>query len=48
MGLSNEVLCMLVAQEAAKLPEVKVGDSKKNFGPEPWPCLSGGDQAEQH
>ena len=27
--LSNEVLCALVGQEAAKISEVKVGDQKK-------------------
>ena len=32
MGLSNEVLFIHVAQGAAKLPEVKVGDTKKNAG----------------
>ena len=29
-GLSNEVLCSLVAQRAAKLLEVKVADLEKN------------------
>ena len=29
MGLSNQVLCILVAQRTAKLPEVKVKDIKK-------------------
>ena len=28
-GLSNEILCTLVAQETAKLPNVKVGGLKK-------------------
>ena len=28
LGLSNEVLCILVAQGATKLAEVKVGDTK--------------------
>ena len=28
--LSNEVLCILVGQEAAKISEVKVGDRKKS------------------
>ena len=37
MGLLNEVLFILIAQGAAKLPEVKVGDTKKNLGLEPWP-----------
>ena len=32
MGLSNEVLCILVAQGAANLPESKVGGTKKTFG----------------
>ena len=39
MGRSNEVLCILVAQGAAKLPEVKVEDTKKNLGLEPGPHL---------
>ena len=30
-GLSNEILCILVAQETTKLPNVKVGDLKKNL-----------------
>ncbi len=47
MGLSNEVLCILTAQEAAMLPEVKVGDTKKNTGLNPRPHLNGADQAEQ-
>ena len=46
MGLSNEVLFILVAQGAAKLPEVKVGDTKKDLGLEPGPHSSGADQAE--
>ena len=29
-GLSNEVLCSLVAQRAAKLLEVKIADLEKN------------------
>ena len=41
MGLSNEVLYILAAQEAAKQPEVKVGDTKKNPGLEPRPLLFG-------
>ena len=32
MGLSNEVIFALVAEGAAKLPEVKVGDTKKRSG----------------
>ena len=28
-GISNEILCILVAQETAKLPNVKVGVLKK-------------------
>ena len=28
-GLTNEILCILVAQEATKLPEVKIGGLKK-------------------
>ena len=47
MGLSNEVLFIHVAQGAAKLPEVKVGDMKKNLGLEPGPHSSGADRAEQ-
>ena len=46
MGLSNELLLIHVAQGAAKLPEVKVGDTKKNLGLEPWSHLSGADRAE--
>ena len=46
MGLLNEVLFIHVAQGAAKLPEVKVGDTKKNLGLEPWSHLSGADRAE--
>ena len=34
LGLSNEVLCILEAQEAAKIIVVKFGDTKKNE-PEP-------------
>ena len=30
-GLSNEVLCVRVAQGAMKLTEVKVGELKKNL-----------------
>ena len=47
MGLSNEVLCILVAQGAAKLPEVKVEDTKKNLGLEPGLHSSGADRAER-
>ena len=46
MGLSNEVLFIHVAQGAAKLPEVKVGDTKKNLGLKPGPHSSGADWAE--
>ena len=35
MGLSNEVLFIHVAQGAAKLPEVKVGDMKKIWDSNP-------------
>jgi len=28
-GLSNKVLCILAAQGAAKIPEVKIGDTRK-------------------
>ena len=47
MGLSNEVLCIFVAQGAAKLPEVKGGDTEKNLGLEPRPRSNNADQAEQ-
>ena len=47
MGLSNEVLCILVAQGAAKLPKVKVGDLKKNLGLEPGPHVLGSNLAKQ-
>ena len=47
MGLSNELLLIHVAQGAAKLPEVKVGDTKKNLGLEPGPHSSGADRAER-
>ena len=47
MGISNEVLCILVAQGAAKLPEVKVGDTKQNPRLEPGPDSSGADRAER-
>ena len=30
-GLSNEIIFTLLAQEAAKLPNVKVGSLKKNL-----------------
>ena len=46
MGLSNEVLFILVAEGATKLPEVKVGDTKKNLGLEPRQHTSGADRAE--
>ena len=35
IGLLNKVLCIVVAKETAKLPEVKVGDQKKNTELEP-------------
>ena len=47
IGHSNEVLCIFVAQGAAKLLEVKVGDTKKNLGLEPGPHSSGADRAER-
>ena len=47
MGLSNEVLFILVAQGAVKQPEVKIGDTKKNLGVKPWPHSSGADRAER-
>ena len=34
-GLSNEVLCILAAQGAAKLPNVKAGGLKKNSAAQP-------------
>ena len=43
MGISNEVFFAPVAQGAAKLPEVKVGDTKRNSGLEPRLHLSGAD-----
>ena len=46
MGLANEVIFTLVAEEATKLPEVKVGDTKKDPGLEPGPHSSGEDRAE--
>ena len=47
MGLANEVLFIHVAQGVAKLPKVKVGDTKKNLGLEPGLQSNGADQAEQ-
>ena len=47
MGFSNEVLYILAAQGAAKQPEVKVGDTKKNLGLEPGPHMIGAAQAER-
>ena len=46
MGLSNEVIFTLVAEGAAKLPEVKVGGTK-NLGFDPRPHSSGADQTER-
>ena len=46
MGLSNELPCIHVAQGATKLPEVKVGGTKKDLGLEPGPHSSGEDRAE--
>ena len=46
MGLSNEVICILVAQGAAKLPEVKVGVVKKNPGLKRGPRSNSADWAE--
>ena len=46
MGLSNEVLCILVAQGAAKLPEVKIGDTRKNLVDESLPNSSVADWAK--
>ena len=42
MRLSNEVLCILVVQGNARLPEVKVGNMKKDLGFEPGPHSNGG------
>ena len=39
LGLTNEVLCILVPQRAAKLPKVIVGYLRKNPGLEPEPQL---------
>ena len=47
MGLSNEVLCILVAQGPAKLPDFQAGDRKINPGLEPGPHSSGADRAER-
>ena len=47
LGLSNEVLCILVAQGASKLPEVKFRDTKRNMGLESGPHIPGADQAQQ-
>ena len=46
MGLSSEVLFIIEAQGAAKLPEVKVEDTKKNLRLEPRPHSSVADWAE--
>ena len=47
MGLLDEFVCILIAQGAAKLPEVKVGDTKRNPGLNPRPHSSSADRAEQ-
>ena len=47
MGLLNEQLFILVAQGAAKLPELKVGYTKKDQGLEHGPHLSEADRAQQ-
>ena len=47
MGLLNEVFFVLVAHGAAKLPEVKVGYTKKNLELEPGPHSCGANWAEQ-
>ena len=47
MGLSNELLCILVTQGAAKLPEVKVGYTKENLELEAGPHSCGADWAER-
>ena len=46
IGFSHELIFVLVAQGAAKLPEVKVGGTKKDPGLEPMPHLNGEDRAE--
>ena len=46
MGLSNVLFYILVSQGTTKLPEVKVGGTKKDPGLEPGPHLSGEDRAE--
>ena len=46
-GLSNNELCILVAQWTAKLPEVKFGGIKKHRGLEPGPYVRGVDRAKQ-
>ena len=45
--LSYEVLFNLVAQGAAKIPEVKVGDTKKNLGLESGLHSNGADRAKR-
>ena len=47
MGLSNELLCILVTQGAAKLPEVTVGYTKENLELEPGPHSCGADWAKR-
>ena len=47
MRLLNKVFFIIIAQGAAKLPEVKVGSKEKNLGLEPGPHSSGADQAEK-
>ena len=41
MGLSNEVLFFIIAQRAANLWPVKVGDPEKIWGLDPGPHSSG-------
>ena len=45
LGLSNKVICILVAEGASKLPDFKIG-GKKNPGLELRPHSSGADRAE--
>ena len=47
MGLSHGLIFVLVAQAAAKLPEVKVGGTKKYLGLEPGSPSIGADRAKR-
>ena len=46
MGLSNEAHCIIVAQGAVKLPEIKVGEKKKYPGLKPMSHLNDVDWTE--